>query len=65
MFDEIPQPTKVFKRHQNHDDPGIMAWDHYRKEKQIIFDSVKDNIMHVIASLNTPKEYFDTLTNLY
>jgi hypothetical protein len=35
------------------------------KEKQITFDSVKDNIVHVIAPLNTLKEYFDTLTNLY
>jgi hypothetical protein len=30
VFDEIPQPEKVLKRHQNRDDPGIMAWDHYR-----------------------------------
>jgi hypothetical protein len=29
VFDEIPQPEKVLKRHQNRDDPCIMAWDHY------------------------------------
>jgi hypothetical protein len=29
VFDEIPQPEKVLKRHQNSDDPCIMAWDHY------------------------------------
>jgi hypothetical protein len=30
LFDEIPQPEKkVLKRHQNSDDPCIMAWDHY------------------------------------
>jgi hypothetical protein len=31
VFDEIPQPGKSFKRHQNSDDPCIMAWDHYIK----------------------------------
>jgi hypothetical protein len=35
------------------------------KAKQIIFYSVKDNIMPVIAPLKTAKECFDTLTNLY
>jgi hypothetical protein len=35
------------------------------KAKRIIFDSVKDSIMTVIASLKTAKECFDTLTNLY
>jgi hypothetical protein len=29
VFDKIPQPEKDLKRHQNRDDPGIMAWDHY------------------------------------
>ena len=29
MFDEIPHSEKVLKRHQNSDDPCIMAWDHY------------------------------------
>jgi hypothetical protein len=29
VFDEIPQPENVLKRHQNSDDPCIMAWDHY------------------------------------
>jgi hypothetical protein len=35
------------------------------KAKQIIFDSVKENIMPVIAPLKTTKGCFDTLTNLY
>jgi hypothetical protein len=35
------------------------------KEKRIIFYLVKDSIMHVIVPLNTVKECFDTLTNLY
>jgi hypothetical protein len=35
------------------------------KAKRIIFDSVKDNIMPVIAPLKTAKECFDTLSNLY
>jgi hypothetical protein len=29
VFDKIPHSEKVLKRHQNRDDPGIMAWDHY------------------------------------
>ena len=33
MFDEIPHSEKVFKRHQNSDDPCIMAWDHYSSPK--------------------------------
>ena len=35
------------------------------KVKWIIYDSVKDNLMYVITLLNTTKECFDTLTNLY
>ena len=35
------------------------------KEKRIIYDSVKDNLMSVITALNTAKECFDTLVNLY
>ena len=35
------------------------------KAKQIIFDSVKENIMPVIAPLKTTKEFFGSLTNLY
>jgi translation initiation factor IF-2 len=31
VFDEIPHSEKVLKRHQNSDDPCIMAWDHYMK----------------------------------
>ena len=35
------------------------------KSKWIIYDSMKDNLIHVITPLNTTKEYLDTLTNLY
>ena len=35
------------------------------KAKRIIFDSVKDNIMHVMTSLMSAKDYMDTLVNLY
>jgi hypothetical protein len=31
VFDEIPHSEKVLKRHQNSDDPFIMAWDHYKQ----------------------------------
>ena len=35
------------------------------KAKRVIFDSVKDNLMVVLAPLRTSKECFDTLANLY
>ena len=35
------------------------------KAKQIIYDSLKDDLMSMITSLNTANECFDTLTNLY
>ena len=35
------------------------------KEKRIIYDSVKDNLMSVITPMKTTKECFNTLTNLY
>ena len=35
------------------------------KAKQIIYDSVKDNLMSLITPLKTTKECFDTLMNLY
>ena len=35
------------------------------KEKRIIYDSMKDNLMLVITSLKMEKEFFDTLTNIY
>ena len=35
------------------------------KEKRIIYDSVKENLMSVITPLKTTKECFDTLTKLY
>ena len=35
------------------------------KEKRIIYDSMKDNLMSVITPLKMKKECFDTLTNIY
>ena len=35
------------------------------KAKRVIFDSVKDNLMVVLAPLRTAKECFDALANLY
>ena len=35
------------------------------KARRIIYDSVKGTLMLVITLLNTAKECFDTLTNLY
>ena len=35
------------------------------KEKRIIYDSVKDNLMSVITPLKMTKECFDTLKNIY
>ena len=35
------------------------------KANRVIFDSVKDNLMPVIAPLRTTKECFDALANLY
>ena len=35
------------------------------KEKRIIYDSVKDNLMTVITPMKTKNEWFETLTNLY
>ena len=35
------------------------------KERRIIYDSIKDNLMPVITPLKIAKECFDTLTNLY
>jgi hypothetical protein len=35
------------------------------KNKRVIFDSVKDNMMPLIAHLRTTKECFDALANLY
>ena len=34
------------------------------KAKRVIFDSVKDNLMAVLAPLRTAKECFDALDNL-
>ena len=53
----IEDPTKILIR------------THYKnnqaKEKRIIYDSMKDNLMSVITPLKTTKECFDTHTNLY
>ena len=51
-------------------EPSTNAWrvnfkKNQAKTKQIIYDSVKDNVMPVITSLKTAKECFDTLTNQY
>jgi hypothetical protein len=35
------------------------------KAKRVIFDSVEDIMMRLIAHLRTTKECFDALTNLY
>ena len=35
------------------------------KDKMIIFDSIKDNMMPLIGHLRTAKECFDALANLY
>ena len=35
------------------------------KEKRIIYDSVKDNLMSIITPLNATNECFDTLMNIY
>ena len=35
------------------------------KDKHIIFDSVKDNLMSMIIPLTTARECFDTLTNIF
>jgi hypothetical protein len=45
VFDEIPHSEKVLKRHQNSDDPCIMAWDHYTSLKIAVIvyaSSLKD-----------------------
>ena len=53
VLNAVEEPTtnagrKTFKKNQ-------------AKAKRIIFDSVKDNIMPVIAPLKTVKECFDTI----
>ena len=35
------------------------------KEKMVIFNLVKDNLMPIIAPLRTTKECYDSLANLY
>jgi hypothetical protein len=53
VFDEIPHSEKVLKRHQNNDDPCIMAWDHYKTQAIDPFPSVDpilplENATHVV-----------------
>ena len=35
------------------------------KKKMVIYDSMKYKLMSMITPLNTTKEFFDTLTNIY
>jgi hypothetical protein len=37
----------------------------HSKDKRVIFDSVKDNMMPIIGHLRTAKDCFDSLANLY
>ena len=37
----------------------------HAKARRIIYDSVKETLMPTITPLNTAKECFDTLTNMY
>jgi hypothetical protein len=57
VFDEIPHSEKVLKRHQNSDDPCIMAWDHYIWDDtaQRSFDALKHALTH--APLLHPPDY--------
>jgi hypothetical protein len=50
VFDEIPHSEKVLKRHQNSDDPCIMAWDHYMmisNKTQIYCSKVKQELYYL------------------
>ena len=51
------------------DPTTILIRTHYKnnqaKEKRIIYDSMKDNLVLVITPLKTKNECFETLTNLY
>ena len=38
---------------------------HMIKSKRIIVDSIKDHFIPQVSSKNTPKEMFDSLTNLF
>ena len=49
MFDEIPHSEEVLKRHQNSDDPCIMAWDHYTMSPK---ERVKDFNQRFTTILN-------------
>ena len=45
---------------------GIIAFKKKQaKARRIIYDSVKETLMPTITPLNTAKECFDTLTNMY
>jgi hypothetical protein len=62
VFDEIPQPGKVLKRHQNRDDPCIMAWDHYKCIAatmfmvQIMLNRIQIKVHKLSHSENSTKE---------
>jgi hypothetical protein len=49
VFDEIPHSEKVLKRHQNSDDPCIMAWDHYN-----LHPDLAPNLAHDLAPSLSP-----------
>jgi hypothetical protein len=53
VFDEIPHSEKVLKRHQNSDDPCIMAWDHYisieMKNAQSLYKLNRRNVVGMLT----------------
>jgi hypothetical protein len=48
VFDEIPQPEKDFKDTQNHDDPSIMAWDHYTYQYHRCLEIVEEHPLKLL-----------------
>jgi hypothetical protein len=48
VFDEIPHSEKVLKRHQNSDDPCIMAWDHYTMPLSSVYKNLTQNYLIII-----------------
>jgi hypothetical protein len=45
VFDEIPHSEKVLKRHQNSDDPCMMAWDHYSFDLELSLKDLEQDMM--------------------
>ena len=57
VFNTIEEPTS---------NAGRIAYKKKQaKSRKIIYDYVKETLMPTITPLNTVKEFFDTLTNLY